>query len=257
MWTIVLLPLVILIVIAAVIAAGYVSAGSSKSPRSRAPGFVLVIAALSAIGVAVSTLIAATQALFAPSVTVTLPVQPFRPDLLPNLTVTDGPTSRIVGGDGFTAGDFSIEGLDLAARMWLALGYLTNGAALLIVVLLVIELARRARSDEPFRRLLSNTMARAGITLGVGAVVWQICFSIGNTLAAQQALQILSWNATGLTEEWLDWLDAIGLDSSGLPRPGLQGEVEFWPIGVGLALIALAAVFRSGERLQRDTEGLV
>ena len=28
-------------------------------------------------------------------------------------------------------------------------------------------------------------------------------------------------------------------------------------IGIGLALIALAAVFRSAERLQRDTEGLV
>jgi hypothetical protein len=38
---------------------------------------------------------------------------------------------------------------------------------------------------------------------------------------------------------------------------GFSVSLPIWPVGAALALIALAAVFRYGARLQRDTEGLV
>jgi len=42
-----------------------------------------------------------------------------------------------------------------------------------------------------------------------------------------------------------------------LPQPGFGIEFPLWPIAAGLAFTALAAIFRYGSRLQRDTEGLV
>ena len=42
-----------------------------------------------------------------------------------------------------------------------------------------------------------------------------------------------------------------------LPAPRLRLTIAFWPIFSGLALAAVAAAFRYGEELQRDTAGLV
>ncbi|MHA7862078.1 hypothetical protein ACX1DX_11990 [Tessaracoccus sp. Y36] len=42
-----------------------------------------------------------------------------------------------------------------------------------------------------------------------------------------------------------------------LPAPQLRLTIAFWPIFSGLALAAVAAAFRYGEELQRDTAGLV
>ena len=33
--------------------------------------------------------------------------------------------------------------------------------------------------------------------------------------------------------------------------------IDLWPVGVGLVLIVVAGLIRSGERLQNETRGLV
>jgi type VI protein secretion system component VasF len=38
---------------------------------------------------------------------------------------------------------------------------------------------------------------------------------------------------------------------------GFSVTLPWWPVGAALALLALAAVFRYGAKLQRETEGLV
>ena len=42
-----------------------------------------------------------------------------------------------------------------------------------------------------------------------------------------------------------------------MPEPRLGLTIAFWPIFTGFALAAVAAAFRYGEALERDTAGLV
>ena len=68
-------------------------------------------------------------------------------------------------------------------------------------------------------------------------------------MAARQVLEAGGWA----------WTEDLGLEDPSvlLPQPRLALTIEFWPIFTGMALAAVAAAFRHGERLQRDTAGLV
>lgn len=183
-----------------------------------------------------------------------MPVRPFMPSVSPGVFDLQGPSADIVGGPGFRTGDFDVEGLDAVARAWLAAGHLANGIAVVLVLMLVASLAGRAMRSEPFARPLSGLLARTGVVLGVGGVVWQVCFIVAGNLAAAQLFGVRGF---AMDEDLADRNTDLGLDASGLPAPSVEGTLEFWPIGVGLALVALAILFRSGERLQRETRGLV
>ncbi|MGY6497524.1 MAG: hypothetical protein ACXIUP_04785 [Microcella sp.] len=224
---------------------------------SRIPGVVAVIALISAAVTAITTVTGAIAAAVGEQVTLTVPVRPFTLEPLPQIISIDGPTAEAIGGPGFTEGTFVVEGLDVTARLWLVSGMLVNGIVLVLLLMAVFVVARRARLSDPFSQPLSPVLGTTGTLLGVGSVIWQICFLVAGNLAAAQLFGVRGLTAVGLDEGQRERLRAQGLDSSGFPMPGSEGTIEFWPIGVGLALIALAAVFRSGERLQRDTEGLV
>lgn len=229
----------------------------ASGERSRVPGVVAVFALISAAVTTVTTIVTAVIATFGEQVTMTVPVQPFTLEPLPQITSLDGPTARALPSPGFTEGTFVIEGLDLATRLWLVAGTLVNGAVFVLLLMAVFVMARRARLSDPFSQPLSPVLGSTGALLGIGSVIWQVCFVVAGNLAAAQVFGFSGLTAMGLDERELDRLRDIGLSEAGLPQPGSVGTIEFWPIGVGLALIALAAVFRSGERLQRDTEGLV
>jgi len=73
---------------------------------------------------------------------------------------------------------------------------------------------------------------------------------IGGSMAASELLQITGGSyaeVAGIEDVFDAWL----------PQPNFVLELPVWPIAAGLAFAALAAVFRYGSRLQRDTEGLV
>ncbi|WP_165063323.1 hypothetical protein [Marisediminicola senii] len=212
-------------------------------------------AIIGALLVAIGTVVAIVQATVAERVTLDVLVRPFQPATSPGVFDVQGPTAEVVGGPGFERGTFDVEGLDAAARAWLAAGHLANGATVVLVLVLVAALAGRALETEPFSRPLSGLLAKTGVVLGVGGVVWQVCFTIAGNLAAEQMFRTSGYALEGEDIQERNW--SLGLGGSGLPEPSLAATIEFWPIGVALALVTLAVLFRAGERLQHDARGLV
>lgn len=197
----------------------------------------------------VATAVAVIGQLTSDVVEVALPTQAFWPWVPEDVEIVrPGGAATIVGG-GFSEALVSLEGLSMNARVLLALGSLTQGLTQLAVTAAVYLLARRLLEGEPFQPVLSRAVMVAAVALVVGGILWQVCFSIGESLAAREALTIEGWS----------YPDSLGLEDPALllPQPTFGLTIEFWPIFIGLALAAVAAAFRRGERLQRDTRGLV
>jgi len=148
--------------------------------------------------------------------------------------------------------DATVSGLDLATRVWLAAGNLLMGGTQVVIAISIAVLCTRLRREDPFRGSLTRAIRTAAFTIVFGGLAWQLCLSIAGTLASAQLFRLRSWHASNTLPPLTG-----GLDLSGLPIPGTDVSVEFWPIWVGLALFAVAAAFQHGEKLQADTDGLV
>lgn len=214
-------------------------------------GLAVISAAFSAIGTAVSV----AQAAFAEEVAVTAPVGGFLPPVDETVFDLVGPTAQALpSSPGFTEAALIVAGLDGWARAWIALGHVVNGAVIVMLLLLVAGLARRAMRAEPFVQPLGGRLALGGAALAVGSLIWQAAYGIGGSLAAAQVFGVESWANVG--ELGSRYADA-GLGDTGLPLPNFAFDLAFWPVGVGLALIVVAGLLRTAERLQRETAGLV
>lgn len=244
-------------VLLVVVAITYVNrAPSAGTARSGAiPGFVNVGALVGALVTAIIGLIALGTIAVGGAITMTVPVQGFLPKISPELTDVTGPAATITGGSGFTQGAFTIEGLDPAARVWLAAGTLVQTAVIVTILLLIARLARQATEEAPFARSTSLLLSRGGGVLAIGGIVWQICFGVAGLLASNQALFVAGFATEDPAVPQRNEL--LGLDPSGLPMAGGEITIDFWPIGLGLVLITLAVLIRHAERLHSDTKGLV
>ena len=104
-------------------------------------------------------------------------------------------------------------------------------------LLLIAGVSRRAPGREA-HPLLPRLVA-GGATLAVGATLAQ---ALGNGAGAR-------------AHEQLFFLRPGSID--GVDNIAPSWSLDLWPIGVGIVLIVVAGLIRSGERLQRDTKGLV
>ncbi|WP_105036699.1 hypothetical protein [Cryobacterium aureum] len=86
---------------------------------------------------------------------------------------------------------------------------------------------RQSAGPVPFRPALTRGINLTATTIIVGGLGWQVCDAVAGGLASFQVLRATGWT------------------------------LDFWPIWVGLALFAVAAVFRYGQKLQRDFDELV
>lgn len=91
-----------------------------------------------------------------------------------------------------------------------------------------------ARRGDPFTHRNARRLAVAGVLVALGPTF---------ALLAQQV--VLRWmldgsTAAGKADIWFRW-----------------ESVPLWPLGVGLALLVLAAVWRHGVAMREDLEGLV
>ncbi len=223
----------------------------SVGPLRFAFGTTIVLTLLAVVG----TLISVIEAAFGERVTVTVPVHAIRPTLDPDITSIDGIRAEAaLGSPGFTEGVLVVSGLDAAARIWLVVGHAVTGALVITILVLIARLARQAMQEEPFSHPISNLMARAGAVLAIGTVIGQISLGIGGSLASAQ---LYDWTGLSGVDIETSVYERLGLSGSGLPESTFAFDVEFWPIGVGLALIVVAGIMQRGERLQRDTAGLV
>lgn len=226
--------------------------------RDHRPALLVVgrfLAILYAVLTLIGTGVNVVATLVSDAVQVALPVQQFWSGVYPWVTLDPKPAASVVGG-GFRTADVLVTGLGTDARLLLAAGNLVQGLTLVVIATVVALLCHRLLGGSPFQPLLARSIMRTGALIAVGGIVWQLLFGIGASIASHQVLELTGWSASVPTEGSADYL-FTALPDSGLPDPTLAVSVDFWPLFLGLALAAIAFAFRYGERLQRDTEGLV
>jgi hypothetical protein len=241
------------VVLGAAIAIGYLAvrrARRASDDRSMSVVSVtLSLAAFWAVIAVTGAAIVVPVTLLSPDVTLAVPVAPYWP-LLPEGTVIDGPTATRVSG-GLTSGELTVSGLSMAARLCWAmsqgLGWLLSAAIAALIAIACFQLL----AGRPFAPVLARATMIMAVSVAVGGVAVAVLGEIAGNLAANELLSVTA----------AEWTDIPGVESvvdAWWPQPaGFTLTFPFWPIGAGLALAALAAVFRHGGVLQRETEGLV
>jgi hypothetical protein len=248
-WFLITAPLV-LIVIAAIVVVFVVASKRARMRDDPAPvvRVTLVIAALWA-GVAVIGAIATLLvALLAPHVTMTVPMSPFWPEL-PASAEFEGTAAQRVSGE-FTSVELSLAGVTTGIRvMWGVSQFLAwlvpATIAALIAVVCFQLLAGRA-----FAPIAARMATITAVVVIVGGVAAQLLGDLAGSMASRE---VFDW--TGAT-----WPEVPGIEdpmTAWFPKSAIAIEFPFWPIAAGLAFAALATIFASGAKLQRDTEGLV
>lgn len=184
----------------------------------------------------------------APTIAITVPVQPFWPQL-PADTWIEGSSATMVSG-GFTSVELDVEGLSpLTRALWTAsrvLALLVPGA----IAALIAYACWLLLGGRPFAAALAKVTFATALVVLVGGMAMQILGDVAGSAASSEAL---TWTSARCP-------DIAGIDSAvqaWRPSPGTDVEIPLWPIGAGFGLAALAALFRYGADLQRDTEGLV
>ena len=227
---------------------------STVTTTRKDPSFIVVfvtlaLASIVAVISATLALAAFLSPLISEHVRVNLPTQPFWPPLLPTVVLEPPPAAHVSSG-GYEVAPVTVAGLSMDARVQLAFGGalqgLTFAALAAVLAVICIQLLRGA----PFQRIVVRALNLSAAIVIIGGLGSQLLLGFGGAAASTQVLTVDAWQADRAVV-------GIGQDFLGWPYPDAEFRVDFWPIFVGLALLALAAVFHAGARLQRDTEGLV
>lgn len=220
----------------------------TSAAGGRVIGLTMWVAVIWAVVSGVSALIVAGLAVWSPEVAITIPVQPFWPQLPPG-TELDGITAMRVSG-GFTTADVTLGGLSFGVRLAWAV---SQAVALLIpatIAALIAGACMQLRAGRPFAPAVARMASITAVVVALGGIVAQV---VGDLAGIGAAEQLLRWTGA-------QYPDVPGVEDvlqAWLPQPGFEITFPFWPIAAGLGFAALAAIFRYGSRLQRDTEGLV
>ena len=246
-------PFILLLLVGVAVAALiflFARARKSRSPGDPTPivNLTLVVAAFYSAMCVLGVVVGFVSTMMTPAVTMTVPVQQYWPLPMPGVEVTAGPTAEVIGG-GFTAAQLTLENLSPTVRiLWAsgqALGTLVPAVVAALIALVCFQLLRGAAFAPVVARAAILT---AGVVL-VGGLGTQLLCDIAGSMASSEALNVVAAEWTGYPDDW----DI----HTALPQPTVGISVDFWPIGAALGFAALAAVFRYGGILQRDTERLV
>jgi hypothetical protein len=218
-----------------------------REPRALRRTFVIAVLYSAVIGVA--TLISVGTDLASNSLEVSLPLQGI--PLHVNSTVKlDGMIATLTGGPGFDHATLDFAGLALDARLWLAAGHLAAGATFITIGITLALLCRRVGLGDPFSGLISKSLSVTGTIVLIGGLVWQVCLQVSQRVVLAEAFP----RASG---QWRTNVKGVTPDSAYWPNASDSFNFDFWPIGIGLALFALAAVFRYGQKLERERAALL
>ena len=205
---------------------------------------VATIWAAACVGAAIAVL----NALINTQVSIDFPVAGFWPRLPDSMRI-DGPTASLESG-GFVEASGLVSGLGAPARIcWAisqALWALVPGAIAAFIAVACAQLLR----GRAFTEVVSRAAVITAVIVAAGGFAAQVLGDIAGALAADEVLRIVS----------AEYSEIPGIEDplgAWWPRPGFNISLPFWPIAAGLGFAALAAIFRFGSRMQRDTEGLV
>lgn len=165
-----------------------------------------------------------------------LPVTMDWPGALP--AARTGSDAVLVWATANTA-SVTVEGLSLGTRLLIGLAELLALVLAATPAVVIWVITRQAVRGAPFTGTVSRWLLIAAAAVLVVGLATDVVSAIGRTLAA---MEVLPGPGSGAP------VTTTGLFNLSVP---------LWPIGAALALAALAAVFRYGTVLQRETEGLV
>lgn len=128
-----------------------------------------------------------------------------------------------------------IQGATAGPRVLLALAGILGQVAMAAPAVALYVLSRYASRGTPFTPAVPRWFLITAAALVVAGGLQEALSMLGSGLAAREVLP-----------------------SGGVEAPPTFAmSLPLWPLAAALALVALAAVFRHGLKLQRDTEGLV
>ncbi|GAB3127033.1 hypothetical protein [Glaciibacter psychrotolerans] len=134
----------------------------------------------------------------------------------------------------FATADVTLTGVSVAARVLLGSGILATGLMYATLAAAVVFLCVSLWRGRPFSRLATWLLATASITLLAGGVLGQGLSVAGQFMIASE----------------------LNPDPIGSVFP-FAGTGTLFPLVAGIGLGVIAAAFEFGQRLQRDTDGLV
>ena len=210
---------------------------SSREATSRAAGLtgtgLLTIQFIALVYAAVAVaggVVAVAESLGGESLEMTLPASASLPTaVLGDPEATGQP--RVLSGQ-FTHASASIADLGLAPRVLHAAGSGILSLTAVTVALALAYLCWTLYKRRPFLAATTRAIEVAAAALLVGG------------FAGPALLGFSAWTA----------IDQLGLDQDLLP---LSLQIDLMPVVAGVALAIVAMAFQLGERMQRDTEGLV
>lgn len=209
-----------------------------------------IVAIIYAVFSGIGAIWAAAWTMLVSEVLVTVPVREFWPELPESVEVT-GTSARVVGG-GVTEAALELEGLNTATRVLLSSSEVLQGLLGVCLGVAVAVLCTGLIRRVPFTPIAVRWVRITGAATMICGLGWQLLGGWGASLAAQQALgrDGAAWN-----QNIFGWEGPAQI--LGMPSAADNWSIEFWPIGVGLALLALALVLKNGQNLQKEAAGLI
>lgn len=142
-------------------------------------------------------------------------------------------SAALVSGT-FASADVTLRGVSFAARALLGGGTLINGLMYAVLAAAVVYLCVNLWRGRPFSRSATWLFATASIALLAGGILGQGLITTGQFLIAGE----------------------LNSDPVGSVFP-MASTGTLFPVFAGIGLGVIAAAFEFGQRLQRDTDGLV
>lgn len=200
------------------------------SVLDRSDRFVLWLFAVVALFFGLATLVSAVPAvaaLFGDSFSVTLAATaPVPPEAVSG-------SARLVSGS-FDRAEVVVSGIETGPRIALAASIAVTALSTAVVAATIAALCRAVLVGRPFVRSVVWLMATASLALIAGTL-------IGAGLDTVAMFSIVA---------------ALNPDPSDAVFP-FAGEYDVAPLLIGLVLAVVATAFQLGQKMQRDTEGLV
>lgn len=208
---------------------------------------VTVVAGLAIVASAL-WVAAALLSLASDTTTIDVPVSPTVVKVPDGVTLDATATYEVGTFDRLSVG---VTGLPPATRLMLAAAPLLWAATTASVALVVLRLVRSIRAGDPFA-VGSRALRTTGWIVLVGGSLATWVRNVGDWMASRDLFQLRGWSGAGTTVDVSD-LSALGWPDAA----SLSLDLPWAALTVGIVLALLAAVFRHGEQLRSDTEGLV
>lgn len=132
--------------------------------------------------------------------------------------------------------DVTVTGLDAGIRLLLASADLLTLLVVAVPGVVLAVACGQALKGAPFSRTVGRWLLIGAVVVLIAGLGGEFLGSLGRAILSNEIFP-----------------PAGDLSSTGV----YHVAVSFWPIGAAFALAALGAIFRYGERLERETAGLV